>query len=116
MEAWEDLVNSSDEKNLGLYQEARQLIVDFYNPLSQQEFESQSIEFTRLINVTESEHKGYRIGLYEQRNSKKSFRFGLNMLRQLYSVVGTLSLCNNLVQAMNCFSAKSRCSSFQLIL
>jgi hypothetical protein len=82
--SWEDWL-SSDEKNLGLYQEARQLIVDFYNPLSQQEFESQSIEFTRLINVTESEHKGYRIGLYEQRNSKTSFRFGLNTLRQLCS-------------------------------
>jgi transmembrane sensor len=64
--SWEDWL-SSDEKNLGLYQEARQLIVDFYNPLSQQEFESQSIEFTRLINVTESEHKDI-VSLYEQRN------------------------------------------------
>jgi hypothetical protein len=58
---------SSDEKNLGLYQEAHQLIVDFYNPLSQQEFESQSIEFTRLINVTESEQRDI-VSLYEQRN------------------------------------------------
>jgi transmembrane sensor len=64
--SWEDWL-SSDEKNLGLYQEARQLIVDFYNPLSQQEFESQSIEFTRLINVAESEHKDI-VSLYEQRN------------------------------------------------
>jgi transmembrane sensor len=66
--AWEDWVNSSDE-NRRLYQEAHQIIIDFYNPLSQEEFESQSIEFTRRINVTKSEQRDI-IGLYEQRNSK----------------------------------------------
>jgi ferric-dicitrate binding protein FerR (iron transport regulator) len=67
--AWDDWVNSSDE-NKRLYQEAMQLIVDFYQPLSSEEFESQSIEFNRRIKLTESEHKDI-ISLYDQRHSRR---------------------------------------------
>jgi ferric-dicitrate binding protein FerR (iron transport regulator) len=66
--AWEDWLNCNEE-NKRLYLEARQLIMDFYNPLSQEEFESQSIEFIRRINVTKSEQKDI-VSLYEQRNPK----------------------------------------------
>lgn len=59
------------EENQKLYQEARNLIIDFYNPLSPEEFESQSIEFTRRINVTKSDQKDI-ISLYEQRRPKNN--------------------------------------------
>jgi ferric-dicitrate binding protein FerR (iron transport regulator) len=67
---WEDWISCSEE-NRELYREAREFIMDFYKPLSQEEFESQSIEFTRRINITKSEHKDI-MSLYNQRHSKHS--------------------------------------------
>lgn len=67
---WKEWANSSDE-NLQLYQDARDLVLQFYSPLSPEEFESEAIEFRRRINVTNTE-KNDIVSLYDQRRPKKT--------------------------------------------
>jgi len=67
-ECWERW-KESDDKNEQISEEAKDIILDFYSPLSPEEFESEAIEFRRRINVTSSEKEDI-ISLYEQRRPK----------------------------------------------
>jgi len=57
------------EENPDLFNEAKSYIIGFYQPLTPEEFESDSIEFRRKINITNSE-KSNIISLYDQRRPK----------------------------------------------
>ncbi len=67
-ECWERW-KESEEENQRIAEEAKNIILDFYDPLSPEEFESEAIEFRRKINVTSSEKKDI-ISLYEQRRPR----------------------------------------------
>ncbi len=67
---WEEFANSTEENN-AIIEEARQLIIDFYDPLTPEEFEFQAIDFRRRINVTRSEKEDI-ISLYDQRRPRQS--------------------------------------------
>ena len=64
-EFWKNWIKLN-ERNQELYNEARRLILDFYEPLTAEEFEEEAICFQRKINVTSTE-KNDIIGLYETR-------------------------------------------------
>jgi len=69
-ECW-DKWKESDQRNEQLSEEAKEIILSFYNPLSPDEFESEAIEFRRKINITSSEKKDI-ISLYEQRRPRNN--------------------------------------------
>jgi len=69
-EFWKNWIKLN-ERNQELYNEARRLILDFYEPLTAEEFEEEAICFQRKINVTSTE-KNDIIGLYETRRPKRN--------------------------------------------
>lgn len=69
-EFWLEWKEQSEE-NRRVFNEARSLIRDFYEPLSADEFQDEAIEFKRRIDVTRAE-KDDIISLYESRRPKKA--------------------------------------------
>ncbi len=65
---WKDWMNESDI-NKSIYDEAKNLILGFYEPLSTDEYEEETLKFRRRINITSSE-KGNIISLYGQKERK----------------------------------------------
>jgi transmembrane sensor len=60
--------------NAAIYEEARNLILDFYEPLSTEEFESEALNFRRRINITPSD-KNSIIHLYGEKKSMPWWRY-----------------------------------------
>lgn len=62
--------NEREENNLA-FEEARAIILNFYEPLSPEEFQTEAINFKRKIDITRTE-KNNIISLYESRRPKNS--------------------------------------------
>lgn len=64
---WSDW-RKANETNATIYDEARGLILNFYEPLSTEEYESEALKFRRSINITPSD-KNSIINLYGQKRN-----------------------------------------------
>jgi transmembrane sensor len=64
---WSDW-QKANETNATIYEEARRLILGFYEPLSTEEYESEALKFRRSINITSSD-KNSIINLYGQKRN-----------------------------------------------
>jgi len=60
-----------DEENAELFEQAKSLIIDFYEPLSEEEYQTEAIKFKRKINVTNADKEGIN-SLYDQRVKKRN--------------------------------------------
>ena len=67
---WKNWLNEHEE-NADLYEQAKSLIIDFYEPLSKEEFQAEAIDFKRKIDVTNAD-KNDIISLYDQRKDNRN--------------------------------------------
>ena len=67
---WKNWLNEHEE-NADLYGQAKSLIIDFYEPLSKEEFQAEAIDFKRKIDVTIAD-KNDIISLYDQRKDNRN--------------------------------------------
>lgn len=69
-------------ENIDLFNQAKSLIIDFYEPLSSEEFQTEAIAFKRKIDVTNAD-KNDIIKLYDQRRNNRNpwfFRIAASLL------------------------------------
>ncbi len=57
--------------NAELFEQAKSLIIEFYQPLSEEEYQTEAINFKRKINLTNAD-KDNIINLYDQRGEKRN--------------------------------------------
>lgn len=87
------------KENTDLYNQAKSLIIDFYQPLSEAEFQSEAIAFKRKIDVTNAD-KHHIISLYRQpRNHKNSWL--LRVAASLLILVSVAFAANWYINGLN---------------
>ena len=67
---WTEWAKSSEENAL-LYEEARSVILNFYHPLSQEEYQEAAMDFKKKIDLTPAD-KYDILKLYDQRREKRN--------------------------------------------
>jgi ferric-dicitrate binding protein FerR (iron transport regulator) len=80
---WESWINQNAENQI-LFQEAKEIIRDFYQPLSSEEFQFEAIRFKRSIEITHAD-KNDIISLYENRH--QSTHFGWYKYAAVFAII-----------------------------